>query len=360
MEMTPRERVFTASRRQIPDKVPKWIDHGSFAPLLMAEFHKKTGASKPEEYFDYDIRQIGFGPSEKKPDIKKYIPSDIPRGAFVDWDTGNVQMRGIHGNVVSTIHYALEEAETVKDIEDYPIQDFSDKYQLQLLKEKVIEIKRRNLASMGMMGATIFERAWNLRGFENFLIDMVLRKDMANLLLDKITELRCRQAEIMAEARVDILRLGDDVGTEHGMMLSLELWREMLKSRLGKVIKKAKEIKPDIIICFHSDGDCREVIPELIEIGVDILNPVQPECMDPAEIKKLFGDKLAFHGTIGTQTTMPFGTPDDVKKVVKERIETVGIGGGFLIGPTHLLQDEVPFENVLAFFEAVEKYGYYI
>lgn len=135
------------------------------------------------------------------------------------------------------------------------------------------------------------------------------------------------------------------------------MWRKWLKPRLARVIEQARRVKPDILIFYHSDGDCTAIIPELIEIGVDILNPVQPECMNPAELKKEYGDRLAFWGTIGTQTTMPFGTPDEVKAVVKERIETVGKGGGLLLAPTHILEPEVPWENVLAFFEAVEEYG---
>ena len=109
----------------------------------------------------------------------------------------------------------------------------------------------------------------------------------------------------------------------------------------------------------HSDGVIDPIIPELIEIGVDILNPVQPECMDPVQLKREYGNELAFWGTIGTQTTMPFGTPEEVKAVVKERIETVGQGGGLLLAPTHVIEPDVPWENVVAFFEAVEEYGRY-
>ena len=126
-----------------------------------------------------------------------------------------------------------------------------------------------------------------------------------------------------------------------------------------RIITAAKEIKPDILVFFHSDGNCEEIIPDLIDVGIGILNPVQPECMDPAEIKLKYGHKLAFWGTIGTQTTMPFGTSEDVKQTVKERIETVGVGGGLLLSPTHLLQVEVPWDNIIAFFDAVDEYGVY-
>ena len=212
---------------------------------------------------------------------------------------------------------------------------------------------------MGAMSMTLFEVAWGVRGYESFLTDLIDQKDMAAALLDRITDMRRQMARIFARAGVDVLRLGDDVGTERGMMIGRATWAEWLKPRLASVIRAARDINPDILVFYHSDGDCREVIPELIEIGIDILNPVQPECMDPAEIKRLYGDRLAFWGTIGTQTTMPFGTPDDVRREVLTRIETVGRGGGLLLGPSHLLQDDVPWDNVLAFFDAVDRYGRY-
>jgi len=102
------------------------------------------------------------------------------------------------------------------------------------------------------------------------------------------------------------------------------------------------------------------IIPDLIEIGVTILNPVQPECMDPVKLKEQYGDRLAFDGTMGIQTTMPFGTPEEVDRETKRMIETVGKGGGLIIAPTHVLEPEVPIENIKAFLEAVDKYGHYV
>ena len=108
---------------------------------------------------------------------------------------------------------------------------------------------------------------------------------------------------------------------------------------------------------YHSDGVIYDIIPELIEIGVDVLNPVQPECVDPVLLKQQYGNKLSFWGTVGTQTTMPFGSPQDVRDTVRHMIETVGDGGGFLIAPTHLLEPEVPWENIEAFVQAVREFG---
>jgi uroporphyrinogen decarboxylase len=126
-----------------------------------------------------------------------------------------------------------------------------------------------------------------------------------------------------------------------------------------RVIQAAKEVKSDIIIFYHSDGNVWDAIPDLIDAGVEVLNPVQPECIDPASVKKEFGDQLSFFGTISLQKTMPFGTPDDVRKEVKLRMETIGWNGGLLLAPSHVLQPDTPWDNVVAFFEAVEEFGYY-
>jgi uroporphyrinogen decarboxylase len=162
-----------------------------------------------------------------------------------------------------------------------------------------------------------------------------------------------------AQAGVDAIGTGDDVGTQRGMLMSPDTWRRWLKPRWAKVIAAAKAVKPDLLVTYHSDGDISTIIPELAEIGIDVLNPVQPECLDVAEVKRLYGDRLAFFGGMGIQTTMPFGTPEDVRAEVHRLIRILGAGGGFLIAPTHVLEPEVPWENIRAFFDAVEEYGTY-
>jgi uroporphyrinogen decarboxylase len=158
---------------------------------------------------------------------------------------------------------------------------------------------------------------------------------------------------------VDLIILGDDIAMQTGMLMSLKMWREFLKPRLKRIIEAAKKVKPDALVFYHSDGKVWDAIPELIEVGVDVLNPIQPDCMDPAEVKREFGKDLSFFGTVSVQETLPKGTPKDVEEEVKLRIETVGKGGGLLIAPSHVLQPDTPWENITAFFEAVEKYGYY-
>jgi len=188
---------------------------------------------------------------------------------------------------------------------------------------------------------------------------MILNEEYAECLLDRIAELQKFRAKRFALAGVDVILIGDDVGMQDRMLMSPATWRKWLKPRTAAIIAAAREVKPDVVFFYHSDGFIEPIIPELSEIGIDVLNPLQPECMDPAVIKERYGDRLAFWGTVGIQNTLPFGTPEDVEAEVKLRIETVGKGGGLYLSPTHVIAPEVPYENLFALVKAAKKYGQY-
>jgi uroporphyrinogen decarboxylase len=331
----------------------------NFTPPKLEEFRRRTGATEPAEYFDFELRHVGIAPTRKETDFSAYL-GPLPPNAWVnEWGIGHVPGSLYHFE--DYIH-PLRHMSSPSELDEYPFPDVMADYRYEGLAGRVADWHRRGYAVAGGIphySGTLFECAWILRGMENLLADFLLNPAFATALLDRLTESAIYAARRMAFADVDVLTTGDDVGTQRGMMMSLPTWRTWLKPRLAAVIAAAKEVKPDLLVSYHSDGNVEPVIPELIEIGVDILNPVQPECMDPVKLKREYGDRLAFSGTIGTQTTMPFGTPAEVKAVVKERIETVGRGGGLLLAPTHVLEPEVPWENVIAFMEAVDEYGRY-
>jgi uroporphyrinogen-III decarboxylase len=163
----------------------------------------------------------------------------------------------------------------------------------------------------------------------------------------------------MIDMGVDMIWLGDDVGMQTGMMMSPYTWREYLKPRMKKLISTFKEYKPGIKVAYHSCGNILPIIPDLIEIGLDVLNPIQPMAMDPAEIKREFGDKLCFWGSMCIQDTLPNGSSKDIRTEVKLRMETIGKGGGLILGPAHNVQADTSVENILAFYEAVKDLGKY-
>jgi uroporphyrinogen-III decarboxylase len=136
------------------------------------------------------------------------------------------------------------------------------------------------------------------------------------------------------------------------------MWRRFLKPRMANLISEIKSINPHLKVAYHSDGMIYPIIPELIEIGVDVLNPIQPACMDPARIKKEFGDRICFWGTIDEQNTLPFGTPEEVREEVLLRLKTIGKDGGLILGPTHNIQLDTPMENFWAMIHTIHQSPY--
>lgn len=200
----------------------------------------------------------------------------------------------------------------------------------------------------------LFEIAWQLTGFNEFLKLMYTRPDLVNEILDGLDRIRFKQAKLLIEAGVDVIVDGDDVGAQTTMIVSPNLWRRFLKPRYKRLADLCH--RHGVYFFFHSDGWIEPIIPDLVEIGVDILNPIQPECMDPAKIKENYGDKLCLEGTISVQRTLPFGSVEDVVNEVKDRIVKLG-PTGFILGPTHAIQPDTPIENVTALYKAAIKYG---
>jgi uroporphyrinogen decarboxylase len=192
---------------------------------------------------------------------------------------------------------------------------------------------------------------------DKLMIDMALEDEKATWLLDQITDRACYRAEIFARQGADIIGLGDDIGMQESIMMSVEMYQRWIKPRMKKVIEAVKSVNPEILISYHSCGYITPFIPDLIDLGVDILNPVQPECMDFREIHDTYGSQISFSGTIGTQSLMPFGTPEEIRQEVHRNLDIAGPKGGLFCCPTHLLEPEVPWENIEAYVQACREYG---
>ncbi len=351
--MSPRDRILRAMRRQKPDRVPR---EAGFTQPLYETFVQQTGQIDPASFFGMDRRTIDFRVPEPQADFSCYLPADHREGHPDEW--GNLVVHGYKYDTTDYI-YPMRNLRTVDELHEFPFPDFAQEPCHAHFEAEVKAYHEAGYAVTGSLWGTMFERTWHMRGMDNLFADFHDNQDFAAALLDKMADLRCFQAARYAEAGVDILHVGDDIGMQDRIMMSLPTWRRWFKPRLGAVIAAARRVRPDLIVEYHSDGFIEPFIPELIEIGIDVLNPVQPECMDPVEIKRKYGDRLAFSGTVGTQTTMPFGTVDEVRRIVRERIATVGAGGGLILAPTHTLEPDVPWANVLALFEAADEFGRY-
>jgi uroporphyrinogen decarboxylase len=350
--MTNRTNILRALRRQQPESVG--FDF-VFSPALLDEFRSRHGHENYQDHYQFPLRCIELDPTRLTTDYTVFFDELPPGTRSLDWNPE----WGIMGAPGPTAHFQemlhpMAKFESANQVLHYPWPDWLEDYRWDKVPARIAALKERDLVVCAFMEMTLFELAWYLRGMDHFMEELICKEDIAIALLDKLTAIRVGMARRYAESGADVLMLGDDVATQEDMMISPALWRAMLKPRLAEVIRAAKAVNPEILIFYHGDGNMERIVPELIEIGVEILNPVQPECMDPARMKELFGDKLAFWGCIGTQTTMPFGTPAEVQQNVRNLIATVGKGGGLLLAPTHTLEPDVPWANVEAFLAAVK------
>jgi uroporphyrinogen decarboxylase len=379
--MNHRERLLTAMRCREPDRVP--YDIRLTAPKY-DEFVERTGGTDPDDYFDLDYRHVTVRPPQSLPDYSRYFAGRVPdwpdmsapdfrlqpwRGstdyfvmgehktAMNEW--GEYRIYGDARNYHQKVYPLGGDQCTMADIEAYPFPDLFAEYRYQGLEEEIRAIHERELAAVLFWEMTIFEKSWRIRGMEELMMDFIVNPDLVERLMDEVARRTGYLATRYAQAGVDIIQFGDDIGSQGAMMISPNTWRRFLKPRLAKIIADVKTANPDVLVFYHSDGSFNPVIPDLIEIGIDILNPIQPESMNIAKLKKLYGDRLSFWGGIGVQTTLPFGTPDDVQSAVKRLIEDAGGGGGLVVSPAHVIEPDVPWENVETFVEAVRRYGSY-
>jgi uroporphyrinogen decarboxylase len=218
---------------------------------------------------------------------------------------------------------------------------------------RTIQAFKQEYWIVGVTVTTIFECAWALRGLERLMMDFAFNPEIAERILEIPYQFHLTAAKKLVQMGVDMIWVGDDVGTQSAMMISPQCWRRFFKPRMATFISEIKALRPQLKVAYHSDGMIAPIIPELIEIGVDVLNPIQPACMDPAQIKRQFGDKLCFWGSIDEQHTLPFGTPADVQREILERLNTIGKNGGLILAPTHHVQLDTPLENFWAMHKTI-------
>lgn len=346
--MTSRERVLTALRHEEPDRIPISIPYETPESLLAR--YGKSGEGIP-------IRQDTSEPWMCWPappaDARErwFADADVPADAVFD-AFGVARWHGAEG-LSHGILGPLRNATTVEEIDAFP-------WPKPLLDENytgAIEAARRaGQAVIGNAGS-LFEHAWYLFGMENFLEALCGEPELTEALIEHLAAIYVPHARALAEADVDIIAVHDDIAGQLGMMVSPATWRRLIKPRFAAIIEAARGVKPGMPVFYHSDGNLSAVIDELIEIGVTILNPVQPEAIDPFEVKKRYGGRLTIWGGVGTQSVLPHGSPEDVRRTVLEYCKVLGTGGGFVIGPTHAIKEDVPWANIEAFYRAVEEFG---
>ena len=346
--MNGRDRVLAALRGEPTDRAAVNFELGTLRQQL-----RQQGIEDPDVHFGVDLKKIWFVPSAQQAARNAARRADSPRVGN-DEQLANYILWGYYPDEIDRRN-PLIGAGCVEDIEAYPFPLVESQDDVSRLRSAVDSHHQRGFAVAGQvpqLGGVVFETAYRLRGLDNLLEDFRWRPDFAEALLERITETACRNVLQLIACGVDIVVLGDDIGTPTSMLISPGMWRGWIKPRLARIIEAARRADPGIAVAYHSDGFYRPVIADLIEIGVSILNPVQPDCMDPLEVRRQFGESLTLWGTVGAARLLPFATPEEIRREVRLRIETLGRCGRLIVSPAYDLEDDVPLANAVGFLEA--------
>jgi uroporphyrinogen decarboxylase len=256
------------------------------------------------------------------------------------------------------VEYPLENATTKEDILKYRFPEPHAEGRFDFAKSTVKKYKEKYMI-IGDLETSIFETAWYLVGLEKFLMDLMMGSEYMPYLLDKIMLINTEIGEELIKSGAEIIWCGDDFGTQQGMIMDPEMWRYWFKPRIKHMFGAFKNVNPDIKIAWHSCGSILPIIPDFIELGLDILNPIQPlaKGMTPEFLKREYGNDLVFFGGIDVQELLPYKTPHEIKMEITRLCEILGKGGGFIAAPAHNIQPDTPVENVLAMYEAIFEFS---
>lgn len=309
--MERRQLIKDAIAHKETDRVPYCID---FTRKAREKFKKETGCRSADEYLDNDIVQVGppwWGWDDLGPEWKDMLPPE--------------KSPGVKGNG--------------------SYQEFRDK--LKMLRD------HSDKYILVMIYGSHFEKANSARGIENFLADMAGDPAFARNMLNRIIERNMIMLEnFLGCPEIDGVLLGSDWGTQLDLIMSPDTWEEMIRPGEQREYDLIHSYDKDVWV--HSCGCITKAIPSLIEMGLDVLNPVQPECMDLEMLKRDFGDKLSFWGGISTQKSLPYGTPDEVKEEARRVRDLMSKDGGYILSPAQQLQDDVPIDNILALIDVAK------
>lgn len=266
-------------------------------------------------------------------------------------------MQFINAGLYNEFHtFPLEQASTAEDIQVY---DFPDPFAAGRFDEakKTIDKYGRDYAIVADLETSFFETAWYLVGLEKLLVDMMMEAGYVNALFDRVMEINTEIGKQLIGMGADILWAGDDFGSQNGMLLDPDTWRIVFKPRIKIMFEEFRKVNPNIKIAWHSCGSILPIIPDFIEIGLDILNPIQPlaKGMEAQFLKDTYGKDLTFFGGLDIQELLPHGSPEAIGEEVRRLSRVLGKDGGYILAPAHNIQDDTSVENILAMFDAVKK-----
>jgi len=285
------------------------------------------------DWFDNHIEEAKYRKGQ-------WLPGEIYQDPFgVKWDRS-----GADKDIGTIMEYILKEPEMNGYRLPEPDLDFVDELSSAMVNDG------RDAYKFGKIGFSMFERGWSLRGLENFLADLAGEENFVRELFSQILEYNMKIIDRALLYPIDGFFFGDDYGQQRGLMMSPATWRKFIKPNLAVMFERVKSTGRTVAL--HSCGDISAILGDLIDIGLDIYQTVQPEIYGLKEVKEKFGAHLTFWGGISTQKDLPYVTPEEVKKIARETIKVLGKGGGYIAAPTHQVPADVPVENIIALAEA--------
>ena len=349
--LSPRELVLRTLRRKRADRMPVTLDVGAsvgIGPAYLDVFARHGGSADPAEFLDYDIRIVDAPLSATADDFSRWYES-VPEGTrFDEFGVGHV--------LSDTFPLGLDlhpwgRLTHCGEVHAYPFPAF----ELQdAARRRLAEIHSRGYAASAACGS-INEWCYSLRGMDQFMIDLMLNHDMAEAILDRVVRLCIATGTALAGAGVDILCFYGDMGSQTSLLMGEPTWRQWILPRWKEIIRAVRSARPEAVVFYHSCGYVEPIIPGLIEAGFDVLNPVQPESMDPFRIKKMYGRKISLWGGIGMQSTMLGADAAGVRRTTRELATAWQEGGGGIVTIAQTLLPDVPWENVLAVIESLRE-----
>ncbi len=374
--LTHRERVLAALNHEPPDRVP--LDFGGVGPtdIVVPAYEKLKKyiglelETKPAvrfqrtaipdekilQRFDIDTRTLRLG--QFKGGGRRFIDDDT------SVDVWGTTWKRAEGNFSINVNGVFQKSDPkIEILETFSWPDPNDPGLYAGLREKAEALRKNTdfaIVLTLIYGNGILKQCTNMRGFAELLMDLYENPEFAGRLLDKMTDISIRIAQNALDAvgeNVDVVYYADDLGHQQSTLMSPQIYRKLVKPRHKRFFDAIKS-RSKAKILMHSDGAIYTLIEDLIEIGVDALNPVQVSArnMDPARLKREFGGRLAFWGAIDTRDVLPFKSPDEVREEVRKMIEMMGKSGGYVLASVQTIQAEVPPENIVAMFEEARSY----
>lgn len=352
--MDSRERIIAASARRRPDRPATSLRCTPEAWVNLQQFLGVDSPNAVLDALDIDIRWIPLpfcGPEERST-----IPLESEGTDF--WGCRFRKIQNEFNTYFEFDYHPLKSARSVEEMESHswPSLEWWDYSAIPDFIERANQKDRR--ANMIFAGGA-FETPWYLRSFESFMVDLYQNPAMVNAICKRVQEYYLQRALRALEAgkgRIDIVGSGGDIGGERGLLIHPDVWCEQIKPYTAKLITTFKEM--GLKTFYHSCGSLVPVIDHLIEVGLDILDPIQVTAagMTPEELFPAFGDRLCFHGAIDEVNLLPHATASEVHRETKRIIDILGRNGGYIVAPSHAVQGDTPPENVVAIFDAVKDY----